>query len=85
MHTEIFVEFYRNSIQKAQTDFIDKSLKHLRLKLKTNSHLSEIERKTTKDIKTLSYLNLRLLSSQFLRLNFIIQNMKPEYIMSINL
>lgn len=40
MHTEIFVEFYINSIQKPQTDFIDKSLKHLRLKLKTNSHLS---------------------------------------------
>jgi hypothetical protein len=40
MHTEIFVEFYRDSIQKPQTDFIDKSLKHLRLKLKTiDSHL----------------------------------------------
>lgn len=85
MHTEIFVEFYINSIQKPQTDFIDKSLKHLRLKLKTNSHLSEVERKTRKDSRPLSYLDLRLLSSQFLRLNFIIQNMKPEYIMSINL
>lgn len=54
MHTEIFVEFYRDSIQKPQTDFIDKSLKHLRLKLKTiDSHLSEVERKTMKDSKTL--------------------------------